>query len=149
MTRVIRKLGLSVLLNLILFGNVQPQSSGISYVYDELGRLIAVIDPNSDTAIYTYDAVGNLLSITRRSSSQVSIIKFTPSSGPVGTVVTIYGTGFSTTPASNTVQFNGVTATVTSSTATKIVTSVPTGATTGLISVTTPPDRLQAAPPLL
>ncbi|HTP66935.1 MAG TPA: IPT/TIG domain-containing protein [Geobacteraceae bacterium] len=61
---------------------------------------------------------------------------FSPTSGPVGTSVTISGTNFSTTPASNTVKFNGTAATVTSSTASQIITTVPAGATTGPISVT-------------
>jgi hypothetical protein len=52
-------------------------------------------------------------------------------------VVTIYGTGFSPTPSQNVVKFNGTTAVVTSSTTTQISTTVPVGATTGLISVTT------------
>ena len=56
--------------------------SDITYTYDELGRLTAVVDPSGDTGIYTYDAVGNLLSIERQSSSVVSIIEFTPKSAP-------------------------------------------------------------------
>jgi len=114
------------------------EAADISYIYDELGRLRAVVDPGSDTAVYNYDAVGNLLSITRQNSTAVSIIEFIPDSGPVGTAVTIFGTGFSTTPSQNTVTFNGVVATVTSATATQIVTTVPTGAITGPISVTSP-----------
>ena len=109
----------------------------IKYVYDDLGRLVAVIDPSGDTARYTYDAVGNLLSISRQSSTLVSVIQFTPTSGLAGTVVTIFGTGFSPTPSGNTVTFNGTAAVVTSSSETQIVTTVPAGATTGLISVTT------------
>jgi gliding motility-associated-like protein len=65
-----------------------------------------------------------------------TITSFTPSSGPVGTTVTITGTNFSTTPANNTVQFNGTTAVVSGSTATSITTTVPSGATTGFITVT-------------
>jgi hypothetical protein len=65
-----------------------------------------------------------------------TITSFTPASGLVSDPVTITGTNFSTTAANNTVKFNGTTATVTSATATQIVTSVPTGATTGTISVT-------------
>jgi CHRD domain/IPT/TIG domain len=65
-----------------------------------------------------------------------TVTSFTPTSGPVGTSVTITGTNFSTTPANNTVSFNGIAATVTASTATSITTTVPTGASTGTISVT-------------
>ncbi|MCI0719383.1 MAG: IPT/TIG domain-containing protein [Acidobacteria bacterium] len=136
MTRRIRLGFLAVVLLIAAFaGQVQAQSA-ITYVYDKLGRLIGVVDPAGDTAVYTYDAVGNILSISRYSSSQLSIISFTPDSGPVGAQVTIYGTGFSSTPANNTVKFNGVTATVTSSSLSTIQTTVPSGATTGPISVT-------------
>ena len=113
-------------------------NADLFYVYDEAGRLLAVIDPSGDTAIYRYDAVGNILSISRQSSSLVSLIEFTPNEGSIGASVTIYGTGFSATPSQNTVTFNGVTATVTSSAANQIVTSVPAGATSGTITVTTP-----------
>ncbi len=70
------------------------------------------------------------------SVSAPTITSFTPTSGPVGTTVTITGTNFSTAPANNTVTFNGTTAVVTASTATSITTTVPTGAATGKISVT-------------
>jgi YD repeat-containing protein len=126
-----------VCVNLLALASVSAQT-GITYVYDELGRLVAVIDQSGDTAKYGYDAVGNLLSISRYSSSTLSIIHFTPKQGPVGTVVTIYGTSFSSTPSQNTVTFNGVAATVTSASATQIATTVPAGATTGLIAITTP-----------
>lgn len=111
-------------------------AQGIKYVYDELGRLIAATDPGGDTARYNYDAAGNVSSISRYSSATLSIISFSPTSGPVGTTVKIYGTAFNTTPSSNTVTFNGTTATVTSATATELVTTVPSGATTGAINVT-------------
>ncbi len=66
-----------------------------------------------------------------------TITSFTPSSGLIGTTVTITGTNFDPSPANNTVKFNGTTATVTASTSTSITTTVPTGATTGIISITT------------
>jgi len=108
-----------------------------SYVYDPLGRLVGVILQNGNTVVYNYDAVGNLLSVTRQSSSQLAILTFSPPRGPVGSTVTIYGTGFSSTPSQNTVSFNGTNATVQSATSTQLVVTVPTGASTGPISVTT------------
>jgi YD repeat-containing protein len=122
-------------------------SGDVLYVYDELGRLVAVIDPTGDTAIYAYDAVGNLLSIARQSSSSVAIIEFTPNGGAASSSVTLYGTGFSTTPSQNTVTFNGTAASVTSSTGNQIVTSVPVGATTGPIAVTTPTGSASSSTP--
>lgn len=109
----------------------------ITNIYDELGRLVAVVDPASETITYTYDAVGNLLTISRTSSSQLAVIEFTPNKGPIGSPVIIYGTGFSSTPADNVVKFNGTTATVSASTPNQISTTVPVGATTGSITVTT------------
>jgi YD repeat-containing protein len=105
-------------------------SGDINYIYDQLGRLVAVVSP-TETVTYTYDSVGNLLSISRQNSNLPSISEFTPNSGAVGASVTIYGTAFSSTPGLNTVKFNGVTATVVSASTTQIVTSVPAGATTG------------------
>jgi len=67
--------------------------------------------------------------------SSPTITSFTPSSGPIGTSVTITGTNFSTS-FSNTVEFNGVPATITASTATSLTVTVPVGATTGPIEVT-------------
>lgn len=126
----------AIALSLGLLATNPLSGADISYVYDNLGRVLAVIDPASDTAIYAYDAVGNLTGITRQASSTLAIFQFTPSGGPVGTSVTIYGTGFSTTPASNTVKFNGTTATVATASTTVLTTTVPAGATTGTISVT-------------
>ena len=110
----------------------------IIYTYDELRRQTAFAGPSGDIGIYTYDFVGNLLSIERRSSSVVSIIEFTPKSAPVGASVTIHGAGFSETPGENAVTFNGLPAAVISATATRVVTTVPSGTASGPISVTTP-----------
>lgn len=131
----------------LLVSLAKASAGSVTYVYDELGRLTGVIDPSGNAATYKYDAVGNLLSIQRTSSSQTSIIGFTPSRGPAGTAVTIYGTGFSATASQNAVTFNGTAATVTSSTTTSIVTSVPSGATTGAISVTSPSGSASSANP--
>jgi len=118
--------------------SLQTQGPGAgSYVYDPLGRLVGVVLQNGNTVIYNYDAVGNLSSITRQNSSQLSILTFSPPRGPIGTTVTIYGTGFSSTPSQNTVTFNGTNATAQSATLTQLVVTVPSGATTGPISVTT------------
>jgi YD repeat-containing protein len=126
----------SLTLALMVVALTPSVAADISYVYDDAGRLRAVIDPATDTAIYVYDSVGNLTGITRQPSSTLAVVQFTPSSSPVGTTVTIYGTGFSATPASNTVKFNGTTATVLTASTTVLTATVPTGATTGPISVT-------------
>ena len=54
-----------------------------------------------------------------------AITSFSPVTGTIGTVVTITGTNFSTTPANNIVYFGAVKATVSVSTATTITLTVP------------------------
>jgi YD repeat-containing protein len=114
-------------------------SMPVQYFYDDIGRLIRVVDGSGNVASYAYDAVGNLLSISRSSvpaNNGLAILSFSPQSGTVGQIVTIQGQGFNTTPASNSVQFNGVATAVTAATANTLTVTVPTGATTGPISVT-------------
>ncbi len=65
-----------------------------------------------------------------------SITSLNPASGLVGTSVTITGTNFGATQGTNTVKFNGTTATPASWSATSIVAPVPVGATTGNVVVT-------------
>jgi len=132
-----RRVALTLLIVITFAAGITAQSS-IRYVYDELGRLVGVIDLNGDAAVYHYDAVGNLLSISRSTSSQVTIIDFTPDAGPIGQIVTIYGTGFSATANQNAVTFNGTSATVSTASTTQLVLTVPVGATTGTIAVTSP-----------
>ena len=64
------------------------------------------------------------------------ISSFAPSSGPVGTSVTITGLNFSTTPASNKVFFGATRAQVISASRNQLVVNVPSGATFQPISVT-------------
>jgi len=107
-----------------------------TYVYDANGRVVAVTQGNGASAQYTYDSVGNIVQIGQVAAGQIAIFAFTPSHGSAGTSVTIYGQGFSATAASNLVKFSGTAATVSSATATQLITKVPAGASTGVISVT-------------
>jgi len=61
-----------------------------------------------------------------------AITSFSPTSAMIGSTVTITGTNFGSSPI---VKFNGTTASVVSSSATTITTTVPSGATTGQISI--------------
>ena len=135
----------AALVVIVLTVGAPAGQSPVRYIYDELGRLIAVIDTSGAAAIYSYDAVGNLLSIVRQNTGVVSILEFSPIGGSIGERVKLYGTGFSATPSQNTVTFNGVSATATSSTTTEIVTTVPATATTGTIAVTTPSGSATSA----
>ena len=64
-----------------------------------------------------------------------SVTSISPSTGPVSQVVTIAGTGFSTTPGNNTVKFGAANGTVTAASATSLTVTAPaTG--TGTVDVT-------------
>lgn len=65
-----------------------------------------------------------------------SITSISPVSGVIGTPVTINGSSFGNSQGNSTVKFNGTTAAPSSWSATKIVVSVPSGATSGNIVVT-------------
>jgi hypothetical protein len=73
-----------------------------------------------------------------------TITSFAPTSGPIGTTVTITGTSFSTTPANNIVFFGGVKATASSASATELTVVVPAGAQYGSITVINLSVGLQA-----
>ena len=59
-----------------------------------------------------------------------------PSHGPVGTTVTVIGRNFGATKGTSTITLNGLVAATTSWSATKIVMTVPAGATSGPVEVT-------------
>lgn len=69
------------------------------------------------------------------SASQPAITSFSPDNGPVGTTVVLAGANFT---GAVTVAFNGVRAEATVNTPEQITATVPAGATTGPITVTTP-----------
>jgi YD repeat-containing protein len=118
--------------------NTTVASGNITYAYDPDGRLVGVVNASGSVATYQYDVVGNVLAISRPTAA-VSVLAMSPSNGvPGNTCVTIYGSGFSATLSQDTVQFNGTTATLSYATPTTIVATVPSGAHTGPVSVTSP-----------
>ncbi len=117
----------------------------IEYVYDDLGRVIAAVETGANRINYSYDANGNVLTVSTVPATQVGVLNFSPKQGPVGSTVIVSGSGFSTTPSSNTVRINGTAAVVTSATLTSLTITVPAGATTGLISVTSPNGTASSA----
>src|SRR6266567_4577826 len=76
-----------------------------------------------------------LQAVPSLATTTLAISSFAPKTGQVGASVVVTGSGF--TGATDT-AFNGTSATFTVNSDTKITTSVPTGATTGPITVTTP-----------
>ena len=83
------------------------------------------------------DAQGRLdrrpFSVEIVDSTAPTVSSFSPPSGPVGTVVTVAGTGF---PGTTAVTFGGVLGSFTVSSATSLQATVPAGAKTGKIGVT-------------
>lgn len=123
-------------------------TGSIGYSYDQVGHLAGVTSSTA-SAEYNYDVVDNITAIKGYAAGTPSILAFSPAQGPVGTTVTIDGNNFSSTASQNTVQFNGVTAssvTLDPIYPNRLTALVPSAATTGPISVTTPgavpPQRL-------
>ncbi|WP_276372187.1 IPT/TIG domain-containing protein [Chryseolinea sp. H1M3-3] len=64
-----------------------------------------------------------------------TITNYSPGIAAAGISITINGTNFSSTKSNNIVKFNGVEATVTAASSNQLTVTVPSGATTGLITV--------------
>jgi hypothetical protein len=95
------------------------------------------------TVTRTDGTASNAFAFTVDAPPAPTITSFKPASGPVGTTVTLTGTGFSGVSA---VTFNGVVATTFAApNDTTITAKVPTGATTGTIQVTTPGGSVNSA----
>jgi len=96
---------------------------------------LAVSSENSSSlATATFDNVS--ISSNSGSSSNPVITSLSPTSGSVGSSITITGTNFGSTQGSSAVTFNGTIATPTGWSSTGIVALVPPGATTGNVVVT-------------
>lgn len=121
------------------------QQGTTTYVYDDLGRLHAVIAPNGAAVIYEYDAAGNITSVRRVAADTLAILSFSPHEGVPGDQVQFTGTGFG--GGVTTVSFNGTAASIVSVTGSKVVATVPPTATTGLVTITTPTGSVSTATP--
>jgi uncharacterized repeat protein (TIGR03803 family) len=98
--------------------------------------LTAVVPPGATPGSVTVTTPGGTLISNRVFRVIPAILSFTPTSGPVGTQVTITGTSFT---GATKVTFGGVKATTFSvDSDTQITATVPTGAKTGKIQVTSP-----------
>ncbi len=113
----------------------------VQYNYDKDGRLILITHANGTTDNYQYDVANNLIKNSGASSTDSFVVSdFTPKSATVGSSVIITGTGFS----NPSVAFNGTQATITASTDTSITVTVPTGATSGPVTITVGGQTLTA-----
>jgi len=97
-------------------------------------RIFNPISMKKDVSFFIRLTILITMPFVRQVSAQ-TITSFSPSSGPIGTTVTIIGTNFSATSANNIIYFGATRATVTSATSTQLTVTVPAGATYQPISV--------------
>ncbi len=105
------------------------------------GELAVTVPDDAETGriAVTVAGVGPVPSAADfRVTAPVTVARTEPRAGDIGERVTLFGTGFSTVPAQNTVLLGTVPAHVVSSTATEVVVEVPEGAHSGLWGVTVP-----------
>lgn len=111
--------------------------SATSFTVQSSTRINAVVPVGATTGkIAVTSSLGTGTSATNftvGTACSPTISSFTPSNGPVGTTVIITGDDFTGTI---TVKFDGVNAPFTVNSDSQITTTVPTGATTGKITVT-------------
>jgi RHS repeat-associated protein len=96
------------------------------------------VNGSSSTAFLRFALVLQLLVLFAAKSSATgpAITSLSPTSGAIGTSVTITGTNFGSPQGGSTVTFNGTSASVSTWSLTSIVATVPSGATTGNVVVT-------------
>jgi YD repeat-containing protein len=142
----LHRLLLVLFVGVAIVSSTHAQQGGTTtYIYDDNGRLHVVISPTGEAAVYEYDAAGNITSIRRLAAGTLAIFSFAPHEGVPGDQVTIVGSGFGA-GVSN-VSFNGASATIVSVSGSRIVATVPAGATTGPITVTTPQGSVSTTTP--
>lgn len=123
-------------------GSLNPNGTWRLRVYDRFSTDTGFVNTWSITFPYigsNCNAISNLVGVTVINSPLITGVS--PSGGSVGTAVVITGSGFA--GASN-VAFNGASAAFTVVNDGQINTTVPAGATTGQLSVTTPCGTVNA-----
>lgn len=117
----------------VKFGN----SSGASF---------DILSANQIRAVVPVDAVTGSISVTAGATASSAatftvaprVDTFTPTVGTTGTQVTVNGANFNTTPGQTTVRFGGIASTTVNVTAAnQLVATVPSGAVTGPVTVST------------
>ena len=143
----VRKILLTVLL-IVSFSVLSVAQSGVTayYLYDDNGRLKAVIYPTGNAGIYEYDAADNFTGIRTEEADMLEFISFDPRAGLPGIRVRLFGVGFN---GVSSVLFNGVSANIISSTNNTIIAEVPVGATSGIITINTPLGTADSVRPFL
>lgn len=115
----------------IIISNLQITETSITATFS-----VSFFAPVGLTMVTVNNALGSAR-IGFTVNPQPIINALSPPYGPVSRFVTISGTGFSAVPSENLVRFSGVPAPIYSCTPFNILTSVPAGATSGAVTVTT------------
>ncbi len=131
---------------LVLPLSITAQQGGTTtYIYDDNGRLHAVVSPTGEAVVYEYDAAGNITAINRLASDALALFSFSPHEGLPGDQVSFVGVGFGAGVTN--VSFNGASAPIVSVTSSRVIATVPQAATTGPVTITTPRGSVTTATP--
>ncbi|HEV8505747.1 MAG TPA: FG-GAP-like repeat-containing protein [Chitinophagaceae bacterium] len=115
----------------VQFGGV----AAVSFTVNSSTTITATVGNGSSGSI-TVTTSNGTAALAGFSYGAPTITSFTPASGPVGTLVTITGTNFSSTAEENTVFFGAVKATVSFATSNQLNVIVPAGCTYQPITIT-------------
>jgi uncharacterized repeat protein (TIGR03803 family) len=114
----------------VTFGGVKATS----FTVNSDTQVTATVPSGAKTGKIGITTAGGTASSSGTFTVTPAITSFSPTNGPVGTSVKITGTSFT---GATSVKFNGVSATFKVNSDTQVTATVPTGATTGPISITT------------
>jgi phospholipase C len=117
-------------------------TSATAYSVDSYTQITASVPSGALTGKISVTTSGGAVTSSTKFKVQPTVTSFTPTAGPVGSSVTITGVAFTGATA---VKFEGVAATFTVDSSTQITASVPAGALTGKISVTTPGGTMMSS----
>jgi hypothetical protein len=124
-----------VAVNAVAFNGIATSN----YIVNSLTQITVVVPTGATSGFIGVSTPGGVAvstSVFSVAGTAPTITSFSPTSGPVGTIVVISGTNF---VGVNAVAFNGLATTnYVVNSATQITVIVPIGATTGLIGVSTP-----------
>ncbi|MCA6363425.1 MAG: VCBS repeat-containing protein [Bacteroidetes bacterium] len=121
---------------------VSGLTPGTWYNFNVYDYDFAVVNSNN---LYNYIPQYVLSGEVQTGSLTPTVSSIAPTSGPIGTTVTINGTNFSTTLTNNVVYFGAVRATVLTASSTQLTVTVPFG--TQFVPVTVSVNGLTAAAP--
>jgi RHS repeat-associated protein len=103
---------------------------------------LAVTGTTNTLATGTFDNV----SVSSSTNPGPVITSVSATTGAIGSQVVIFGSGFGNSQGNSTVYLNGASVTINSWSATSITITIPSGASTGLLSVAVAPSMSQSNP---